>query len=598
MALVSSIARIGSCGSPTFSPDGAHLAFVCDMSGLPQVWSVPATSGWPALLTAIDDPVRSVLWSPNGRWIAFTAAPGGGMHPQLFVVRPDGTGLRRLSDGPPVDNHLDRWTHDGQLAITANRERVDAYATYLVDPATAAWHRIAETEGTAQVLDTSEDGRRALLGRLRQRGDSDVWLLDLEAGEERHLTPHQGQSTCTDAWFSAAGDAVHLVSDDGRDRHALVRLALDGGEIEVVAERADAELEAAVPTPDATRAALLWNLAGRSEVELLDLATGDRRAISELPGERVRELTWRRDGAALALVAGGATSPFDVWTLDVATGRFTPVTHSPHAGVDLAGLIRPELVRWAAHDGLELSGWLYRAPGAHVAGRLVLSFHGGPESQERPVLNATYQALLAEGVSVLAPNVRGSSGFGKRFVHLDDGPLRHDAVRDIQSTAAFAIGAGLTAPGRIGITGGSYGGYMTIAGLTAYPELFGAGAYLFGIVNFETFFAHTEPWMAAISKAEYGDPDTQRDLLRELSPIHRLDRVTAPTLVIHGANDTNCPLTEATQVVERLRERDVPVEYILFPDEGHGFQRAPNRVRAAEAIVGWFVRHLGDGAHD
>jgi dipeptidyl aminopeptidase/acylaminoacyl peptidase len=222
----------------------------------------------------------------------------------------------------------------------------------------------------------------------------------------------------------------------------------------------------------------------------------------------------------------------------------------------------------------------------------VLSFHGGPEGQERPSFRSDYQALLARGIAVLAPNVRGSSGFGKRFVNLDNGPLRHDGVRDIEACVNYVVKAGIADPRRIGIMGGSYGGYMVMAGLTRYPEVFAAGADLFGVVNFETFFAHTEPWMAAISKVEYGDPDTQKEMLRELSPIHEVDRVKAPTIVLHGANDTNVPVVEAEQVVASLKQRGVPVEYILFPDEGHGWRKTPNRIRSTVAIVRWFDRYL------
>jgi dipeptidyl aminopeptidase/acylaminoacyl peptidase len=223
---------------------------------------------------------------------------------------------------------------------------------------------------------------------------------------------------------------------------------------------------------------------------------------------------------------------------------------------------------------------------------VVLSFHGGPEGQERPQFNPTYQALLAQGISVLAPNVRGSSGFGKRYVNLDNGPLRVNGVRDIEATLDYLTQAGIADPERIGIMGGSYGGYMVMAGLAEYPDRFAAGANLFGVVNFETFFANTEPWMAAISTVEYGDPVTQVELLRELSPIHKVDRVSAPTIVLHGANDTNVPVVEAEQVVSSLRARGVPVEYVLYPDEGHGFRSMKNRLHSTVAIVQWFAQYL------
>jgi dipeptidyl aminopeptidase/acylaminoacyl peptidase len=250
---------------------------------------------------------------------------------------------------------------------------------------------------------------------------------------------------------------------------------------------------------------------------------------------------------------------------------------------------------YQAHDWLELSGWLYRAKptgSSDAAGPMVLSFHGGPEGQSRPSFRSIYQALVARGISVFAPNVRGSAGFGKTFVNLDNGALRFDGVKDIAATVNFVVDAGLADAGRIGIMGGSYGGYMVMAGLTEYPDMFSAGANLFGVVNFETFFANTEPWMAAISTVEYGDPVKDKELLEQLSPIHKVERVTAPTIVLHGANDTNVPVVEAEQVVESLKQRDVPVKYVLFPDEGHGWRKTENRITSDVEIVRWFETHL------
>ena len=222
----------------------------------------------------------------------------------------------------------------------------------------------------------------------------------------------------------------------------------------------------------------------------------------------------------------------------------------------------------------------------------MFSYHGGPEGQARPTMSDLTQALVARGITVFAPNVRGSSGFGKRFVNLDNGPLRVNGVRDIQATTDHLVSIGVADPKRLGIMGGSYGGYMVMAGVTEFPDMFAAGANLYGVVNFETFFKHTQPWMAAISTVEYGDPVTQAEMLAGLSPIHKLDRIKTPLIVLHGANDTNVPVVEAEQIVASLKGRGVPVEYVLFPDEGHGWRKTPNRVRSTVAIVGFFDQRL------
>ena len=593
---VALMAQIGSCTSPSWSPGGERLAFVSNLSGSPQIWTVDADGGFPNRVTALDDPVGFADWSPDGEWLAFTLAPGGGMNEQVYVVRPDGTGLRRLTDGGKENNRLGGWTHDGRaLMLGSNRRDGAAIDAYLYDLAADELRLVAQNRGIGGLVDVSRDGKRALLNRVVSRGDNNLYLVDVASGRETLVTPHEGPGNFGGA-FAPDGRSVYLISDLDRDLKAFARVALDAagapGAIEVVAFRDDAELTSFEIDRDGKRIVLAWNVAGRTEIAFFDPRTRRVQAGPTLPADLAGGFTFSRDGKRLAMVLSGAAAPADVWTLDVAARRFRQVTRAPHAGVDLQALVRPELVRYPALDGLELSGWLYRPAGAREPLPIVLSFHGGPEGQERPGFNSTYQALLSRGIAVLAPNVRGSSGFGKRFVNLDNGPLRVDGVRDIEATLRYVSASGVGDPERVGIMGGSYGGYMVMAGLSEYPQRFAAGANLFGVVNFETFFAHTEPWMAAISKVEYGDPATQLEMLRSLSPIHKVDRVVAPTIVLHGANDTNVPVVEAEQVVESLRRRNVPVEYVLFPDEGHGWRKTTNRVRSTVAIVEWFERHL------
>jgi dipeptidyl aminopeptidase/acylaminoacyl peptidase len=595
-ALVERLARVGRSTSPTFSPDGKQIALVSDLSGVPQVWIVPAAGGWPRAVTSGNDPVDSVTWSPKGDWLAFSVSPGGGLNSQVCVVRPDGSGLRRLTDGGKENNWLGDWTDDGRfLTLSSNRRQAATMDAYLLDPASGAMEMVAELEGVGGIQGVSRDGRRAIVSRLRSRGDNNLYLLDLQKRKEVLLTPHDPPGQFAGE-ISPDGSTVYLSANKDRDLAALarIRIAADGtpGPIEVIAERPDAELDGFHLSHAGDEAALRWNVAGRNKASFIDLRTGKMRPGPSLPAELLGAVTYSRDDRLLAVTAFGSASPVDVWLMDRATGAFRQLTASAHAGVDLSRLVKPELVRYRAHDGLELSGWLYRPAGVSGPAPFVLSFHGGPEGQERPSFRSDYQALLAQGIGVFAPNVRGSSGFGKKFVNLDNGEGRFDGVRDIKASADYLVQQRIADPTRLGITGGSYGGYMTMAGVTEFPDLFAAGVDLFGIVNFATFFAHSEPWMAAISTKEYGDPATQAELLARLSPIHKLDRIKAALMVQHGANDTNVPVVEAEQIVESLKTRGVPVEYVLFPDEGHGWRKTSNRVRSITSMVAFFRTHL------
>ena len=590
------MAKVGRCWSPTFAPDGEQLAFVSDLSGSPQVWRMPVSGGFPLAVTAFDEQVKRVIWSPAGEWLAVESAPGGGMNTQIDIVRPNGAERRRLTAGGTSNNWLGGWTQDGRaLTFSSNMEQPDAMECFRVAVDSGDLDKLTGGAGTAIVEDATADGSQLLVKRVAYRGDNNVYLVNSAVAEETLLTAHDPPASFENARFSHDGRAIYLISNRDTDMACLCRLSLicDSG-WEVVRAREDAELAEFALSGDGEQAALVWNVAGAHELELVHLQTTEAGRVIELPGAIIESLRYSPDGSKLAVCISGARLPQDIWLLDTVSGDARQATRSPQIGIDRKRLAGARLLKYRAHDNLPLSGWLYAPRTGQAPYPTVLSFHGGPEGQEQPRFRYDYQALLAQGIAVFAPNVRGSSGFGKRFVNLDNGALRFDAIQDIASSAKHLIDSGIAEPGRLGIMGGSYGGYMTMAGLAEFPELFAAGVNLYGVVNFKTFFALTEPWMASISKVEYGDPDTEGELLDALSPIHKLDRVIAPTLVLHGANDTNVPVHEAEQVVEALRKRDVPVDYILFPDEGHGFSIERNRIAAATAIVNWFLMYLLD----
>ena len=602
-AQVSRMAAIGYAASPTFSPDGSRVAYITAHEGVPQVWLAAADGSERQPFTAFADQVTGVAWQPgtdeadgetSGN-LAVLVAPGGGLNSQLYLVPADGSGEPRLiTAGGQVNNWLTGWSDDGRyLTYSSNVDGGTGMDCWWFDTQTGEHALLVENDGIGACT-PSPNNAMLVAWRMVSRGDTNLYLVDLATGEEQLLTPHVGVALNEDAaWVD---DRTLVISTNvDREMIALARVDIDAdGRAqlpEVIAGRDDADLSA-MEVLAGGRLALLWNVAGRSELAYHDLGSGETIAGPELPAEVAGQLSASADGTALLMGLTGAAAPSNSWSLDVASGRFVQISDTPHPGVDLDTLVRPELRTYTAHDGLELSGWLYRAPGVEGPGPMVLSFHGGPDGQARPFVRASFQALLARGISVFDPNVRGSSGFGKTFVNLDNGALRFDGIRDIESTVKFVTGADLADPERIGIMGGSYGGYMVMAGLTEYPEAFAAGANLFGVVNFKTFFEQTEPWMAAISTVEYGDPVADAELLEQLSPINRVDRVVAPTIVLHGANDTNVPVVEAEQVVESLEQRGVPVQYVLFPDEGHGWRKTKNRIASDVAIVKWFAEHL------
>ncbi len=511
-AEVEALAGIKSVDAFSQSPDGKRVAFVWNVSGRPQVWIADLDNRLPPRqLTDLPDPVHHVAWSPRGDWLAYDVAPGGGQNIQIYIVSPDGENARRLTPGGMTNNWLYCWTKDGsRLAIGSNRNDPARMDAYLVDPATGGWVLLTKPEGLNFVLDSSPDGNLVLISRMMSRGSNALYLADVGARSETRLTPPTPPSSFKWARFSADGDRIYLFDDQLTDRASVgvLRISHAGapGAIEIVASRDDAEADEGALSRDGKSLALVWNASGISELEVRSLDSQGGSYKVPLPAEQIDAPSFTRDDKKLIFIARGSRTPQDLYSLDLPSGECRQLTHSPHEGVALLGLVKPEPIQYNARDGVRLSGWLYRASPADGCRPMVFHYHGGPELQARPYLAADIQALAVLGISVFVPNVRGSAGFGRRFANLDNGPLRANSIRDIADTTNALVSMRLADPTRLGIMGGSYGGYMAMCGITYFPDMFAAAVNLFGIVNFETFFAHTEPWMASSSKVKYGDP--------------------------------------------------------------------------------------------
>jgi dipeptidyl aminopeptidase/acylaminoacyl peptidase len=588
------------CWAPTLTHDARWVAYVSDRRGIPELWlqEVDGTRP-PVVLELSDDPVLEVHWSPDGRWLACSVATGGGVRSEVWVVRPDGTGRRRIA-GHPEHAVLGPWARVGHsVVVTIRGDGPGQSRCVLVDPDTGHEELVA-AGGLVEVLDLSADRRFALL-RDGPRGAQFCRLLDRRAGLAHEVLPHLAASAgATDLGFlrpPPSGDpaamVAYVVTDAGQPRRALVAVALGGdgdrSAAGALAQRDDAEVEFADADAAGRRVLLAWNVEGRSQLELLDTASGRRRCFDDLPGAVISGGVVARDGNRAVLAIESPLSPRRLWEVELDSGRWRPITPEVVAHTQL---VTPTLEKFESHDGLTITGWLYR-PRVAAAGRpAVVSVHGGPEGQERPVFNPQHQVLAAAGMVVFAPNIRGSSGFGRAFVHADDRYGRLDAIADVVACADWLVARELAAAGRLAVSGRSYGGYVTLMALTRHPGVFAAGVDICGMSDLLTFYRDTEPWIARAAVTKYGDPGHDAALLASLSPLRHVEAVRVPLLVVHGELDTNVPVGEAHQIVAALRELQRDVEYLQLDGEGHEYRRFASRRRLLVAMTDFLTRTL------
>jgi dipeptidyl aminopeptidase/acylaminoacyl peptidase len=610
--------NIRSSTSPTLSPRGDRVAFLTNITGTPQVWMVNAEGGWPEQMTFYSDRVDFVRWAPDGSGLIFAKSRGGDENAQLFWLSPDGSEIKALTDAPKVRHNFGGWSHDGRkIAYASNKRNKDYFDVYVMDVATGREELVYQQDGSNDPVAWSFDNRRLIVSHDNEQLslDNDLYLVDIETKQATHLTPHQGAAQFGDVFFAPNGHSIFFGTNDNREFYSLAEMNLQSKKVDII-DDTQWDLAATEMSDDGSLFAYTINRDGFSELYVRKLDTDGkplitvmekRGAPAQLPGKGiVGGLQFSKDNSRLAFTFNGSRYNSDVWLYDLKTRKLQQVTHSSTAGIPRSSFVEPELIHYKSFDGREIPAWYYKPLMTDINKRyvsadqlrthgmlpVIVSVHGGPEGQEQPGFSSIYQYFLSRGYAILAPNVRGSTGYGKTYTHLDDVRKREDSVKDLAAAVGWLKASGGADPRRIAVMGGSYGGYMTLAAVTLYPDLWAAAVDTVGIANFESFLKNTSGYRRKLREVEYGSLEHDIDFLRSISPLGRVARVKAPLMIIAGKNDPRVPYTEAEQMVKALRDRNAIIEYKLFEDEGHGVAKLSNRLIVYPLMAEFLDRYM------
>ncbi|HLG51291.1 MAG TPA: S9 family peptidase [Chloroflexota bacterium] len=591
------------CYGPDFSSDGTRIVFIADLTGVPQAFSISSGGGWPDQLTFTDDRVGLVSTGPRQSHLIVGTDSRGDENIQLFLLD-SRLVMERLTAATSAMHPFGGWSPDGRrIAYASNARDPSVFDVIVQDLASREAQTVVYGDGQLYAEGWSPDGQRLIISRVESSANTDLYEVDLNTGDRRLLTAHDGAARFLSPSYRPGRDSLLALSDLDGEYLALREFDRRTGRWTILLED-DWDIEAFAVSPDGRRIAVVTNVAGYSELAIFDIATGQRRPV-EIPrgviarsfvGNWRDRLVWSPDGGRLAFSLTTPRTTQNIWLADPETGAAWQITHATVGGIPTDLLVDPEVVHYPSFDQRQIPAFLYRPRGAAVddPGPAVIYVHGGPESQTRPAFDPVIQYLAYRGYIVLAPNIRGSTGYGNTYAHLDDIEHRMDAVADVKAAAEWLIRTRTAHRDRIAVMGGSYGGFVVLAALAVYPELWAAGVDLYGIANFVSFLEHTHPFRRRHRAAEYGSLEEHRHLLERISPIGRIHRITAPLFIVHGENDIRVPITEAEQVVSALRRRGVPVDFVRLSDEGHGIVRLKNKLAVYPAIAEFLDRYVRD----
>ena len=561
-------------------PDGSML-IKTRFGATNQVHRVAAPGGARTQITFFDEPVADAETIPGTNRFLLQRDTGGDEWFQLYTMGLAGEPV--LLTEPGTRNQAFGFSKDGRLLAWARAVKGSGdYAILTVDPANPASRRIAyQGKGAIGVADVSADKGQLLLERNISNRETRLALLDLATGQAAELPWTSDPARYEEAGFTPGGRSIIVITDYQSDFRKLAEIGIDTGSRRVLTPDLHWDVETYELSRDGRLLAYAVNEDGYSRLRVIDMATRREVARPELPGGVLTGLKFSPDGRKLAISMSTAKSAGDVWVWDSADGKTARWTHSELGPIDPATLAEPQLIRFKSFDGLSVPAFVYRPAGLPASTRtpVVIDIHGGPESQTRPRWNPISQQMAnALGATVILTNVRGSDGYGKRYLNLDNGPKREDSVKDIGALLDWIGQQPNLDASKVAVYGQSYGGYMSLAVMTHYSDRLVGGVERYGISDFITFLTNTESYRRDNRRAEYGDErdPAMRAVFQRINPLANVSKIKKPMLVMQGANDPRVPQSESEQVVAGIRKNGVETWYVLFADEGHGFLKNHN----------------------
>lgn len=574
-----------AAGFNDWHPTKREMLITTRFADATQLHQVKMPGGARQQLTFLPEPVSGGTFDPQqGAFVVFSQDRGGGEFFQLHRYDPAEGRTTLLTDGKSR-NTRPRWSNSGDwLAYSSTRRTGRDTDIFLMNPRQPDTDRLVlQVQGGGwAVLDWSPDDKQLLLGEYISINESRIHLLHRTSGEVQLLSPPSGEKVSwTGALFARDGKSIFVVTDKDSEFQRLCRLDLATKKLTPLGTEPPADVEAFELSSNGRMLAVIRNQEGVSVLRLLNARSGKEVLAPKLPFGVIGGLKWHANNRDLAFTLSSAHSPSDVFVLDAKTGKIERWTESETGGLDPANFVEPELIRVKSFDGLPVSAFLYRPDSRRFPGPrpVLVNIHGGPEGQSRPIFQARNNYYLNElGIAVLYPNVRGSAGYGKTFLTLDNGFKREDSVKDIGAFLGWIERDADLDQQRVGVIGGSYGGYMVLASLVHHGHRLRCGVDAVGISNFLTFLKNTQDYRRDLRRVEYGDErdPAMAEFLGKISPANQANRIQKPLFVIQGLNDPRVPASESEQMVKAIRESGGTAWYLLAKDEGHGFQKKRN----------------------